>query len=105
MTNEQALKNIDGKILEIICEMDIASNKKWKERLCREYVTLQKAKDAIEKQIKQPAHVSVQAEDIKIGAATFKAGTKTYRCPCCNNWLTLSKKHCDACGQAIEFRL
>lgn len=105
MTSEQILKNIDGKMLELVCEMEIASNEKWKEKLNKEYSTLKHAREAVEKQIKQPALVSVQAEDIKIGAATFKAGTKTYRCPCCGSWLTLSKKYCDACGQAIEFRL
>ena len=57
--------------------------------------------NALEKQIPKQIVTKVQAEDLKVGHVTFKAGTKTYYCPACNNAITLASSYCGWCGQAI----
>ena len=56
---------------------------------------------ALEKQIPKQIVTKVQAEDLKVGHVTFKAGTKTYYCPACNNAITLASSYCGWCGQAV----
>lgn len=57
--------------------------------------------NALEKQIPKQIVTKVQAEDLKVGHVTFKAGTKTYYCPACNNVITLASSYCGWCGQAV----
>ena len=57
--------------------------------------------NALEKQIPKQIVTKVQAEDLKVGHVTFKAGTKTYYCPACNNAITLASSYCGWCGQAV----
>ena len=59
------------------------------------------AKKALEKQIPKQIVTKVQEEDLKVGHVTFKAGTKTYYCPACNNAITLASSYCGWCGQAV----
>ena len=92
MTNEQALKNIDGKMLELLCEMDIASNKKWKSRLEKEYSTLVRAKEAIEKQIAVQVNISLKG--------TTDWNTKCH-CPACRADV-FNDKYCRNCGQRMK---
>ena len=56
---------------------------------------------ALEKQIPKQIVTKVQAEDLKIGHVTFKAGAKTYYCPACNNAITLAISYCGWCVQAV----
>ena len=60
--------------------------------------------NALEKQIPKQIVTKVQAEDLKVGHVTFKAGTKTYYCPACNNAITLASSYCGWCGQALVFK-
>ena len=60
------------------------------------------AKKALEKQIPKQIVTKVQAEDLKVGHVTFKAGTKTYYCPDCNKAITLSDTCCRWCGQKLK---
>ena len=103
MNYEETRKNIDGKMLELVCEMDIAKSAKWKEKLSREYSTLSKAKEAVDKQIPAEATKLKRDVDTKIGNGIFKAGVTVYKCPCCYSFVTLSRKYCDQCGQALKF--
>lgn len=103
MNYNEARNNLSAKMLELVCEMDIAKSAKWRERLSREYVTLSKAKEAVDKQIPVEATKLKRDVDTKIGNGIFKAGVTVYKCPCCNTFVTLSRKYCDQCGQALKF--
>lgn len=103
MNYEEARKNIDGKMLELVCEMDIAKSARWRGKLSREYSALSKAKEAVDKQIPAEATKLKRDVDTKIGNGIFKAGVTVYKCPCCNTFVTLSRKYCDQCGQALKF--
>lgn len=64
--------------------------------------TVEELKQAIERQTPKQIITKVQAEDLKIGHITFKAGTKTYWCSCCKLPVTLAGSFCPSCGQAFK---
>lgn len=73
----------------------------YKEQIPEYYEAMELAIKALEKQIAKQIVTKVQAEDLKVGHVTFKAGTKTYYCPACNNAITLASSYCWWCGQAV----
>ena len=73
----------------------------YKEQIPEYYEAMELAIKALEKQIPKQIVTKVQAEDLKVGHVTFKAGTKTYYCPACNNAITLASSYCGWCGQAV----
>ena len=76
----------------------------YKEHIPEYYEAMELAIKALEKQIAKQIVTKVQAEDLKVGHVTFKAGTKTYYCPACNNAITLASSYCGWCGQALVFK-
>ena len=76
----------------------------YKEQIPEYYEAMELAIKALEKQIPKQIVTKVQAEDLKVGHVTFKAGTKTYYCPACNNAITLASSYCGWCGQAVVFK-
>ena len=73
----------------------------YKEQIPEYYEAMELAIKALEKQIPKQIVTKVQAEDLKIGHVTFKAGAKTYYCPACNNAITLAISYCGWCVQAV----
>lgn len=59
---------------------------------------LQKAR---EKQIPKEPAITIQKDDVKIGNATWKAGTKVHMCMSCYSWISPIWKYCAECGQSI----
>ena len=76
----------------------------YKEQIPEFYEAMELAINVLEKQIPKQIITKVQAEDLKLGHITFKAGTKTYYCPACNNAITLAGSFCDWCGQAVVYK-
>ena len=73
----------------------------YKEQIPEYYEAMELAINALEKQIPKQIVTEVQAEDLKVGHVTFKAGTKTFFCPACNRAITLAGSYCGWCGQAV----
>lgn len=73
----------------------------YKEQIPEYCEVMELAINALEKQIPKQIVTKVQAEDLKVGHVTFKAGTKTYYCPACNRAITLAGSYCGWCGQAV----
>lgn len=59
---------------------------------------------AIEKQIpKKPTPQIVKGGKRLIGNGWWCNGTTVYRCPNCNEWITLTYNYCIKCGQALDW--
>ena len=60
--------------------------------------------EALEKQIpKKPTPQIVKGGKRLIGNGWWCNGTTVYRCPNCNEWITLTYDYCINCGQAIDW--
>lgn len=60
------------------------------------------AGEAVKKQIPKKIIVSKAGCNIKIGNATFKEGTKLYKCHC-GNWIGYRDSYCRYCGQKLSW--
>lgn len=59
---------------------------------------------ALKKQIpKKPIKYIVPAERIKIRNSYWCKGTTIYKCPHCNNYISITNIYCHECGQAIDW--
>ena len=59
---------------------------------------------ALEKQIpKKPIKYIVPAERIKIRNTYWGKDTTIYKCPHCNNYISITNIHCHECGQALDW--
>lgn len=103
MTYKRFKENIEAKILEVMSEIEIAKRRGLYERLEEEIIVLRSTREAVEKQTPVEALKLKRDVDTKIGNGIFKAGVTVYKCPCCNTFVTLSRKYCDQCGQALKY--
>ena len=62
-----------------------------------------KTKEAVEKQKAMKPTGFTAKENVKIGNATWRAGTTIYHCPRCYGLITIIYKHCPECGQKIDW--
>ena len=61
-------------------------------------------KEAVERQVaKKPTAHKVDVEAIKIGNANWEKGTTVYKCPCCNQFISIIYDYCYKCGQKIDW--
>lgn len=65
------------------------------------YKALQDADEALSMQIPKQTTVKVLDEDVKVGAAVFRAGTKVHYCPECLMAVSGSQNFCNRCGQKL----
>lgn len=87
MTNEEALKVINRNLVVAIQDWDDPTNEYQREQA----EGLQKAKEALEKQIpKKPLLVPFNESRLR-----------TLKCPVCGSYEL--KKHCDDCGQLLDW--
>lgn len=94
MQTEEAIKVINSKMLEIVCELEICKSDKRKQRFEEEYRMLTTAKDALE--LRRPEKVVVKhiANDLRLNY-----------CPRCNvRFITWGMKFCGECGQALGWQ-
>ena len=103
MTYEECRKNIDGKMFELVCALEVEEREKWIEKLKREYSTLSKANEAVDKRIAAKPLVHKLDADTKIGYGVFKAGVTIHKCPDCESFVLRSSKFCGNCGQALDW--
>lgn len=102
MTNQEAIKWIDGRVLELACLVDITKTDKKMQRINEEYNALLLARDALRK--RTPTMV------------THEATLRTCRtCPSCKNVvdeitefvpgqkIRVISNWCRFCGQALKW--
>jgi len=95
MSTENAITVINGKMLEVVCELEICKSDKRKQRLEEEYRMLTTAKDALE--LRRPEKVVVEriSEDLQLR-----------NCPRCNvRFIAWGMKFCGECGQALNWEM
>ena len=63
----------------------------------------EKIKEAVKKQKAMKPTGFTAKENVKIGNATWRAGTTIYHCPRCYGLITIIYKHCSECGQKIDW--
>lgn len=115
MTDQEAIKWIDGRIIELSCLADITSTDKKMQRINEEYNALLQARAAIEKRIPMKPMLSIEIHN-KIWR------TETHQCIVCMTPLFIkthielptgdfkrlpSGRHaqfCPVCGQAQKWR-
>ena len=124
MTNEGAIKWINGRILDLACLVDITSNDRKMERINKEYNALLLAKQAICKQIPEKPETKESSQSaIRHGNSGVYKRT-VYSCPRCGHplyvqhhfeyesesssgierWPAGSQTpHCPTCGQALKW--
>lgn len=114
MTDQEAIKWIDGRILELSCLADITSKDKKMQRINEEYNALLKARAAIEKRIPIKPMLSIKINN--------RWRTETHQCIVCMTPLFI-KTHielpsgdfkripsgrqvpfCPVCGQAQKWK-
>lgn len=67
-------------------------------------VAFENAISALEKQTpKKPTPQVVKGGKRLIGNGWWCKGTTVYRCPNCNEWITLTYNYCIKCGQALDW--
>lgn len=92
-------------------EILLIPNEEGKFEAYEPYVTLHidteedydKIKEAVGKQKAMKPTGFTAEEDVKIGNATWRAGTTIYHCPRCYGLITIIYKHCSECGQKIDW--
>lgn len=87
MTYDEALKIAKGKMLELVYEAEIATEKR-KKRINEEYAMLMKACEAMEKQVLQRPNCPWDTEEDE--------------CLNCGHWVN-GEKFCSECGQALDW--
>ena len=94
MEYTDAIKYIDGRLFEIVCEYEICRSEKQKERLNKEAAFLNTAREAIYYQI---------PEKIKIEPVTKGASKGWPLCPRCDTLFTGNRQSavCSTCGQKL----
>lgn len=120
MTNQEAIKWIDGRVLELACLVDITSTDKGMQRINEEYNALLRARAAIEKQIPvEPETKETAKAAVRFGESGVHKRTM-YNCPVCghplyvqhhfeyengfNRWPAGSTTpSCPKCGQALKW--
>lgn len=109
MDTEKAIKAIDGKMLEIVLEIQICKLEVQKKRLTEEYNSLMTARAVLEKQLPKKLVYRVDRKLCYNGAGIVVGEEihEYYKCPCCNYeqetevFENIRFKYCPNCGQAI----
>ena len=59
---------------------------------------------ALEKQMpKKPTPHKGEIDKIRIGNGSWGKGTTIYKCPNCEEFISRTSKHCNQCGQALDW--
>lgn len=125
MTDQEAIKWIDGRVLELSCLVDITSSDKGVKRINEEYNALLLARTAIYKQIsEEPEIKKYKGPFARFGKSGIIIRTR-YSCPACSNPLYVQNHFeytsedgsgferwpagsttpwCPKCGQALKWK-
>lgn len=125
MTNQEAIKWIDGRVLELSCLVDITSTDKGMQRINEEYNALLLARTCIYKQIPEKTEIKETEQPFsKFGKSGILKRT-TYFCPVCGKPLYVQNHFeytcedssgfdrwpagsqtpcCHNCGQALKWK-
>lgn len=121
MTDQEAIKWIDGRVIELSCLVDITSTDKGMQRINEEYNALLVARAAIFKRIpEKPEIKETEQAAVRFGESGVYKRT-TYSCPVCgkllyvqhhfeyengfNRWPAGSQTPCcPGCGQALKWK-
>lgn len=98
MEYTDAIKYIDRRLIEIVCEEEVCKSEHQKERLDKESAFLMTAKKAIHYQI---------PEKIKIEPVSEGASKGWPLCPRCDTLFTGNRKSavCSVCGQKLSWEV
>ena len=96
MTPQDAIKWVDGKMLEIICELEVTKSEARRNRLNEEYQALTVLKSCAESRV--PVKPTVVDEYLVNGH-----WEKEYECSACGN-PRADDSFCSCCGQALDWR-
>jgi rRNA maturation endonuclease Nob1 len=66
-------------------------------------IAAEMAVSALEKQTPKEPAMTVQKDDVRIGNAIWKSGTKVHMCMNCYKWVSPSWTFCAECGQALKW--
>ena len=121
MTNQEAIKWIDGRVLELSCLVDITSTDKGMQRINEEYNALLLARITLEKLLPVNPEIKEDSEPtVRYGESGVLKKT-IYRCPVCgkplyvqyhfeyqngfHRWPAGSQTpFCPKCGQALKWK-
>ena len=90
MNYKEALKELNGTMLELTLECETEKSERRKQKISREFAALIRANEALEKQI--PKKLAVSEE--------------LYHCPCCGekDAVLQGDNYCFNCGQALDWQ-
>lgn len=88
-----------GYTLEQIKDMAFLYREKCQE-VSRLRAELRELKERDEEKVPS---MKINDEAVKIGAITFRKGTKVYRCPSCKRLMIYGDRFCRDCGQRIKW--
>lgn len=121
MTDQEAIKWIDGRVLELSCLIDITSTDKGMQRINEEYNALLVARAAIFKRIPEKPEIKEDEKDyVRYGESGVLKRTM-YLCPVCGKPLYVQHHFeyqngfhrwpagdqtpfCPKCGQALKWK-
>ena len=104
MTDQEAIKWIDGRVLELSCLVDITNNDKKMQRINEEYNALLQARAAILKQIpEKPEIKKYEGPFARFGKSGIITRTRC-SCPVCGNPLYVQNhfEYKSECGEGFE---
>ena len=120
MTHQEAIKWIDGRVLELACLVNITNTDKKMQRINEEYNALLLARTVIYKQIpEEPAIKESEKAVVRFGESGVHKRT-IYLCPVCERLLYIQNhfdykdgfqrwpvgcqtQFCPTCGQALKW--
>lgn len=106
MNNTEAFKFIDGRLLELTCQMDLQLSKAQEKRINEEASFLTYVRGLCERAEVLDVTKYEHPVEIKAFDGTDKVVTyKCYPCPHCGKWVANNENHrfCEWCGQALDF--
>lgn len=125
MTDKEAIKWIDGRVLELSCLVDITSTDKGMQRINEEYNALLVARAAIFKRIPEKPEVKENEEPFSRFGKSGILKRTMYHCPACGKILYVQNHFdytceggsgferwpvgsttpcCQKCGQALKWK-
>lgn len=125
MTDQEAIKWIDGRVLELSCLADITNTDKKMKRVNEEYNALLQARAAIEKRIPEKPEIKETEQPFAQFEESGILKRTVFSCPACGRplyvqhhfeykseygegfkrWPSGSQTpHCPSCGQALKWK-
>lgn len=98
MTPQDAIKWVDGKMLEIVYELEVTKSEAGRKRLNKEYAALTVLKSCAESRVPQRATYKPKSD----GFAT--TNYECLVCGCRRLGHTNLIAYCPGCGQALDWR-